>query len=642
VRHRAGLLLALAVVFSACIPTPARNESSPSPTDPAYVPSTPTPLASSAATALDMTAALLSKPIPYADGFALTRNVRGRTGVPANGFEPVRTTPPDEDVGSVRDFWTYDFAAKKNVKTAATLRLMTEHAKWWTANDANVDLGGLRQTATTFESKTYGTDRGFFGSEWSPGIDADPRIDLVFARLPGSAAGYFSGADEEPAWVNEFSAEREMIYINVLAARLGSSELERIIAHEFCHMIQFNTRRRSAVWFNEGQAVLCEKLNGFSPTDGDVYLRVPDTQLNDWTDLDTARPHYGLAFMFLEFLRQHAGGEDIIRALMLKGIDGPEEIDAVLRQRGQPSMEELYSDFVAANAFIGKSAEAKYGYPQGSPGRQPASVIVGDAVAAGGVFRSTVHEFAARYVDLPRGAVRVRFEGATTDRLIPTEPHSGKTFWWSDKGDGMDSSLTKTIDLRSVTDAKLGFWTWFEMEADYDYGYVEVSTDGTRWTPLRTESSTSEDPNGQNLGNGITGGSSGASATGWRHLTADLGPYAGKQVQLRFQYVTDGNLNLGGWAIDDIEIPGQPVDEAEADNGWATSGFIRSTNIVGQHYVVQVLTLGDHPTVQRQTVTSGQLTLELDATGERRLLAVTGYAVRTTQPTSFTLTAEAR
>jgi bacillopeptidase F (M6 metalloprotease family) len=161
---------------------------------------------------------------------------------------------------------------------------------------------------------------------------------------------------------------------------------------------------------------------------------------------------------------------------------------------------------------------------------------------------------------------------------------------------------------------------------------------------VRTEASTSNDPNGQNLGNGISGSSTGQSATGWAHLTADLTPYLGKQVQLRFQYVTDGNLNFGGFAIDDIQIPGQALDDAESDTGWNSSGFIRSTNLVAQRYVVQVLRFGDRPSVDRHAVDAGQLTLDLDTTGDRRapLLAVTGFAVRTTQPTPFTLTAESR
>jgi hypothetical protein len=632
------------VLLAGCIPPQAAP--SPSPTvSSTPVPSTPTPLASSALTTLDMTAALLAKPLPYANGFELTRTVRGRSGQPANGFEPVRTTPPIEDVGSTNEFWTYDFAAKKNVKTLATLRLITDHAKWWVANDASVDLTGLRATASSFENKVYVTDRRLYGEEWSPGIDADPRINLVFARLPGSAAGYFSGSDEEPRWVNEFSAEREIIYINTLGARAGSAELDRIIAHEFCHMIQFNTRRRSAVWFNEGHAVLCEKANGFSPTDGEAYLRVPDTQLNDWADLDTARPHYGLAFMFLEYLRQYAGGDDVVRALMLKGIDTPADIDAVLRQRGQPGVEEQWLNFVAANSFIGVSADRPYTYPQGAPARQPAAVVVGDKVDLGGTFQSTVHEYSVKYVDLPRGKIRVKFSGPTSNRLIPTDPHSGRTFWWSDRGDGMDATMTKTFDLRSATAPKLAFWTWYAIETDYDYAYVTVSTDGgSRWTPLKTEASSTTDPNGQNLGNGITGSSSGETATGWKHLTADLSPYAGKQVQLRFEYVTDGNLNFGGFAVDDIEITGFPIDEAETDNGWTTSGFIRSTNLVSQRFAVQVLHFGsDRATVERWSVDKGEITLDLDTAGDRRaLLAVTGFAVRTTEPVAFSVSAEKR
>src|SRR5207247_5446779 len=91
-------------------------------------------------------------------------------------------------------------------------------------------------------------------------------------------------------------------------------------------------------------------------------------------------------------------------------------------------------------------------------------------------------------------------------------------------------------------------------------------------------------------------------------------------------------------------IPGQAVDDTESDNGWVSSGFVRSTNLVGQRFVVQVLRFGDRQTVERHAVENGQLTLDIDTSADRRppLLAVTGFAVRTTQPTNFTLSAEAR
>ena len=646
-RHPLAVLLALALAAVACVPPqagPATPSVSPSPDASAGASATPT--ATAAVTPLDMTATLLGKSLPYADGFALTRTVRGRDGVPAKGFEPVRTTPPVEDVGTVREVWTYNFAAKRYVPTAVTLRLVTEHVKWWVANDATIDMNAMRVTATSFEGKIYPTSRQLYGEEWSPGIDADPRINVIFARLPGSAAGYFSGADEEPRWVNEFSSERETMYINLLAARLGSSQLDSVMAHEFCHMIEFNTRRRSAVWFNEGHGQICERANGFSPGTEGAYLRSPDTQFNDWSDLDSASAHYGHAYLFLEFLRQQAGGHELLRAMMLKGIDTPADMDAALKQRGQLGIEELFANFVAANAFIGMRPDRPFSYPEGIAAQQPATVVFGDSVTPGNTLRSTVHNYAARYVELPRARMRLNFEGATTTRLIPTDANSGRTFWWSDRGDGMDATLTKTIDLRSATDPKLAFWTWYQIETDYDYAYVEVSDNGgARWVPLRTELSSSTDPNGLNLGNGLTGSSGGQTHTGWARITADLAPYAGKEVQLRFQYVTDGNLNFGGFAVDDIEITGMPKDEAETDNGWTASGFVRSTNIVSQRYVVQVLRFGgDRPTVERHWVDSGQLTLDLDTAGDLRrpLLAVTGFAVRTTEPTTFSVSAENR
>jgi immune inhibitor A len=642
--RRAGLLLVFVVAIAACVPTASTPDASSSTSPSAGLGGSPAPLPS-AASSLDMSAALLAKPLPYADAFALTRAVRGRDGQPANPFEPVRTTPPNEPVGTTHDFWTYDFAAKKNVKTTTTLRIITDHAKWWVANDATVDLNGLRTTASTFENKLYPTDRRLYGQEWSPGIDGDPRINVVMARIPGAAAGYFSGTDEEPLWVNEFSAEREMIYINALSARPGTPQLDQVIAHEFCHMIQFNTRRRSAVWFNEGQAQLCEEANSYTVGTAVTYFRVPDTQLTDWSDIDAAAAHYGEAFTFLEYLRQQAGGEELIRAMMAKGIDTPADIDAILQQRGQPGLEELFADFIAANALIGTSADARYTYPSGAPSRTAATAADADRVAAGATLKTSVHQYAGRYVELPRASIHVRFDGVTSTRLIPTDPHSGKTFWWSDKGDGMDSTLTKMVDLTTATAPKVSFWTWFDVEPDYDYGYVEASTDGgAHWSPLRTEESAMTDPNGQNLGNGLTGESGGGSTPAWVQLTADLSAYAGKQIELRFEYVTDGNLNLGGVAIDDIEITGQPLDDAESDNGWTTSGFVRSTNIVSQRYIVQVLRFGDRATVERHLVEGGQLQLDIDASGDRRppLLAVTGLAVRTTLTAPFTLAVDSR
>ncbi len=616
-----GLTVAALVVAAACAATP-----------------TPTPETSPAVQ--DMTDALAKNPIPVADLFDLTRRLRGRDGQPGAAFTAARQTPPNEAVGNETQFWIYDFDAKKNVKVTATLRVLTDHSKWWVENGVTVDAAGLQTTATTFETKIYPADRAAYGSEWTPGIDADPRIDVLVARIPGRAAGYFSSADELPVWINEFSAEREMIYVNSLSARFGSDNFYSVLAHEFCHMIQFNTRKRSIVWFDEGHAQLCERFvsvaNGFDQQ----FLRQPDTQLNDWSDLDKdATLHYGAALLFLEFLREHAGGDDLINALLKHGVDTPLDVDTVLKARGQPGMDEQFADFVAANALIGASPDPKLAYA--NTRLSPAAPTAQDRASVGNDLRASVHEYGARYVSLPQTPIHVKFTGPTTQRIIATDAHSGHWTWWSDREDAMDTTLTRTIDLSGTTKATLSFWSWYDVEPDFDYVYVSVSADGQKWTTLKTEATTADDPNGNNLGNGMTGKSGGGAKPVWVKQTADLNAYAGKKVQLRFEYVTDAALDFDGFALDDISIPeiGFSDDVEKADSGWTANGFIRSSNVVAQRYVVQVIHFGATPTIERHFVDTGTLELDVDGSKDRKapILAVSALAPRSTQTTGFTV-----
>jgi len=641
-----ALLIACIVVVGACVPAQTVTDRSPFPS----ASTTPSASASASASvvpvASDMSAALLAKPLPEANIFDLTRRMRGRDGQPAAEFQPVRATPLAENVGTQLPFWTYDFAAKKPVRITATLRVITDHAKWWVQNEVQFDLEQLRASASSFETKVYPTDRRLYGEEWTPGIDSDPHINILFARIPGAAAGYFSSSDELPLWVNEFSAEREMVYINSLAARPGTSYLSSVVAHEFCHMIQYGKRKRSSVWFNEGQAQLCEQANGFPVSHTQTYLQLPDTQLNDWPELEQSQAHYGLTYLFLEFARQQAGGDDLINAFMAKGIDTPADLDAVLRARGQRGLEELFLDFVVANAFIGASAEARYSYPAGLAARTPAGPTDQDRVTLGNTLSSSTHEYAARYIELPRAVMKVHFDGGRQSKLVPTDPHSGKAMWWSDRADGLDSRLTRTVDLRGATRPVLSYWTWYEIEKDYDYAYVAVSTDGgVRWTTLAAPATTTQDPNGTNLGNGYTDVSGTGRTPAWIQQEIDLSAYVGKEIELRFEYVTDGALNLHGLALDDVTITGVLNDDAESDNGWKAEGFVRSTNAVAQRFVVQLLRFtANGTTVDRRIVDAGTLDLDVDTSSDRRapLLAVTGFAVRTTQTVPFSVTVERR
>ncbi|MCX7831344.1 MAG: immune inhibitor A [Actinobacteria bacterium] len=129
-------------------------------------------------------------------------------------------------------------------------------------------------------------------------------------------------------------------------------------------------------------------------------------------------------------------------------------------------------------------------------------------------------------------------------------PYSGSYEWWSGSEDLLDNTLTlnKEFDLSTATSARLEFYAWYEIEKDWDYAYVEVN-DGTGWKSLAGNITTNEDPNGNNLGNGITGNSN-----GWLKATFDLSNYLGKKIKFRFRYVTDQAIHYKGMTIDDIYL----------------------------------------------------------------------------------------
>ncbi len=81
----------------------------------------------------------------------------------------------------------------------------------------------------------------------------------------------------------------------------------------------------------------------------------------------------------------------------------------------------------------------------------------------------------ALVVELPKKAV-------TTTVVKPAE---GAKQWWSDMGDDLSNTLTRSVDLTGKSKATLDLSGWYDIEADYDYLYTEVSDNGgTSWTAL--------------------------------------------------------------------------------------------------------------------------------------------------------------
>jgi bacillopeptidase F (M6 metalloprotease family) len=249
-----------------------------------------------------------------------------------------------------------------------------------------------------------------------------------------------------------------------------------------------------------------------------------------------------------------------------------------------------------------------------------------------------VRQFGADYIEIdPSAGNRIAFEESGLVRLTGTDLRDGQFAWWSNRRNMLSSSLTRQVDLGEVEAATLRFWTWHDIEDDFDYGYVTVSTDdGRTWETLPGTHTRSENPNNANFGQGYTGKSE-----SWREEQVDLTPYAGQQILLRFWYITDPGLNQPGWLVDDISIPeiGFSDDAEQGNGGWTVDGFVRSSNDLPQSYSVQLVEYGPQTTVRRLDLDAeNKAQVELGAETKRAVLIVSGVTPWTSELAPYRIT----
>ena len=560
----------------------------------------------------------------------------------------VNDTPPQYAVGDKEVFWVSNIDAKVNYTTTATLSYLTPHLYLWVEEGSSFDREALKRSAERFESQTYPTNRQFFGSEWTPGVDNDPHIHILQAGgLGSSVAGYYSSADEYSKLVNPYSNEREMFYISSDKLRPGTEAYDSVLAHEFQHMIHWAVDCNEDTWVNEGFSELASYLNGYDMSGaGYAFSHTPDTQLTSWPDgPGKAAANYGASFLFAAYFLERFG-DQALRSVVSHQANGTAGFEAILADFGL-TFDDVFADWLIANYLDHTELQdGRYGYRDLTVG--PASL---DQVHTDyPVQRSTTaHQYGADYIELQgQGDLALAFVGSTKVKLVPNDPHSGEHFWWSNRGDSSNMTLTRAFDLTGLSQATLEVWLWYDIEEDWDYAYIEVSTDGGQtWDILTGQHTTDSNPNGNSFGQAYTGQSQNDADedSDWVEEEINLTPYVGQEILLRFEYVTDGAVNHVGFCVDDIVISELGYsDDAEGNEQWIAEGFIRTDNILPQRFLVQLVELGPDVKVRRMELDeaqTGRLVVEGLGKGvEGAVLVVSGLAPVTTELASYEYTVE--
>lgn len=135
----------------------------------------------------------------------------------------------------------------------------------------------------------------------------------------------------------------------------------------------------------------------------------------------------------------------------------------------------------------------------------------------------------------------------------------GKKSYYSTKGNMLDTKLiSPTLDLTEKKSAFLQFDTWYDIEAGYDFLYVDVYVDGTK-EPKQIASFT------------------GKTNKKWIKEKIDLSAFSGHRIRLSFHYVTDIGAVQEGFYVDNIQIVADNkqilLDNAEDQSVFTREGF---------------------------------------------------------------------
>jgi hypothetical protein len=493
----------------------------------------------------------------------------------------------------------------------------------------------LLEVIEEFDNNIHDTDVGYFGQYADrPGPYDDYKVQIMVFNVkdeffydPDNAAGFIEGyfwsdiADyfytnafhmDTYQWWRRQGGNPPMVdpYNNFDYSYLSvrAWEYEGTFAHEFQHLIHYDRDPDEFSWVDEGCATLAEWLcgYGFSPGHISEYLLwFWDTPLTIW---EGYLADYGASFLWTFYMYQHYGGAELLTHLVedqANGIEGWENALAAMHVRR--SFDQIFQDWCIANYLDDTSfGWGRYGYYEldipsdNSEGLDiPTVMELWDSwYPDSGYFDWFVNKYPyeGEYILVGRGLpytasyvkftdmptfLEIEFDGQDTCGASPT---SGTHNWYSDGEAWSWWTLTQTFDI-PATGATLTFENYFSIEADWDYGYVEVYDHDTGlWTtlpglytidylayaqdnPYTPDEREPTTYNAAGTWNAFTGDSGGIYTE-----MMDLTPFAGHTIDLSFTYWTDGYTQASGWYIDDIAISEIGFyDDCETVGDWTVS-----------------------------------------------------------------------
>jgi len=497
----------------------------------------------------------------------------------------------------------------------------------WRDED-RISTAKLAYLLDEFDNNIYPTNTEIFGQHLPRGDEGQKIWILIFNIRDESyydpaqtsyIAGYFSVSENS---VNN----KNIMHIDSYnwEDRTGPGVArpylyEGVFAHEFEHLIHFDIDPDEPSWVDEGLADMAGYLCGYGHPNGHLMYYMAFHWLTPLTFWGGGLEDYGASYLFQLYLYEKFGGLAFTMDLVKEQANGIKGIVKTLAKHGVwYPFDWIFDWWTIANYLDDTSmAGGRYGYDLLEIGSADTNGWTID-YALWGYYGEPI--FSGEWelegwwgVPQPYTAHYYRF---TTDKrskmyidgddFAGTPAYSGTYEWYSGAEAWAWRSFYQTFAI-PAGGATLEFMTYYEIEGDWDYGYVEVYDQDTgEWYTLDASGTVDNVPFAQDNPNtpgereptayeaagrwhAFTGYSG-----GWVPISMDLTPFAGHDIDLYFTTWQDGAFTLQMMYVDDISIAeiGFSDDVEAGEDGWTTTGWSVTDGILANDWEVTILTLG--------------------------------------------------
>jgi immune inhibitor A len=419
--------------------------------------------------------------------------------------------------------------------------------------------------------------------------------------------------------------------------------IESTTAHEYQHLLHSYADPGETSWINEGISEVTPYRVGYGlPSSIPFYERYPSNSLIQWEDQTDEAPITGLADYGAAGLFQLYGsqqfGTDFTQNVFSDDANGIQSVKNSLDDVGaERDFYSFYQDFSTALLVDDRNTtNERYQIENLTFDANTSEVIYTQnnrTAAYGNAFEPLSPE-SGSVDDLTVSGATFRGTPWTTVSDPPGEPSDEALY--STSGNNLDNNAVFSVD--PTDSSTLTFDTYYDIERGWDYGFVQVSTDGGEtWTSLSNENTTdftASPATDEAVVNNLPG-FTGDTNDSWVTEEFSLSEYADEgEVLISFRYITDGAAVQPGWYADDISVSGTDVSY----DGSSTEPFesLREARENPFRYQFTVLGLGDGATEVTQYgpktfEDNGSISLSSLPDGEfNRTILTTTWAPETT------------